>query len=412
MNEAMPPLSVSQGSFAARIFISTGEVSGDLQGAMLIDALKRQAQLQGITLELLALGGDRMAAAGATLLGNTSTIGSIGLFEAVPYILPTWKIQQRAKHYLRQHPPDLAILIDHVGSNVPMGNYLAKHLPSVPIVHYIAPQEWVWAFNSYSTDRIVAVTERILAVFPEEANYFRRKGAQVTWVGHPLVDRMQTAPSRDSARATLGIAPDQIAIVLLPASRRQELKSFMPIMFEAAKQIQATLPQVHFWVPLALEDYRHAIEQAIQHYGLQATVLAAPEAGKSSSNLLAIAAADLAITKSGTVSLEIALLKVPQVVLYKVNPVTAWIARRLNFSVPFVSLPNLIEMQPIVPEFFQENATPENLIRESLDLLLNTERRQTMLAGYESMSRAIGEPGVCDRAAKEILALLRQKSKG
>jgi lipid-A-disaccharide synthase len=397
---------------SARIFISTGEVSGDLQGSLLIEALQRQAEKRGLELEILALGGDRMATAGATLLGHTSAIGSMGIFESLPYVLPTLKVQRQAKQYLRQHPPDLVVLIDYMGPNIAFGNYLSKHLPDVPVVYYIAPQEWVWSINSYNTDRILAAADEILAIFPEEANYFRSKGGNVTFVGHPLLDRIQTAPDRVTARASLGIPHDQTAIVLLPASRQQELKYLLPTMFESAQRIQATLPQVHFWIPLALEKYRPSIAQAIERYGLNATILTdastKTRAGqKSSISLRAIAAADLAITKSGTVNLEIALLNVPQVVLYKLNPLTGWIAHRLfRFSAPFISPPNLVEMKPIVKEFLQFQATPAAITQESLDLLQNSDRRQKMLADYQSMRRALGDAGVCDRVAQSILKLL------
>jgi lipid-A-disaccharide synthase len=214
----------------------------------------------------------------------------------------------------------------------------------------------------------------------------------------------------------LGIPADQTAIVLLPASRQQELKYLMPVMFAAAQQLQAKVPNVHFWIPLALTKYRSFVEEAIQHYGLRATVLAEPQAAASDSaatslTLQAIAAADLAITKSGTVNLEIALLSVPQVVMYKVNSFTAWILDRvLKFSVPFVSPPNLVEMKPIVPEFLQDQATPENLVQASLALLLDADRRQAMLEGYEAMRLALGGGGVCDRAAQEILSLIVETS--
>jgi lipid-A-disaccharide synthase len=184
----------------------------------------------------------------------------------------------------------------------------------------------------------------------------------------------------------------------------------MPVIFEAAQKIQAQLPQVHFWIPVSLEVYREPIEQAIQRYGLRATVLAGQSSSakfEESVTLRAIAAADLAIGKSGTVNLEIALLNVPQVVLYRVGAVTAWIARHiLKFSIPFMSPPNLVEMKPVVPEFLQDQATPENIAQAGLELLLNSERRQQTLVNYQAMRQAIGEAGVCDRAAQEILRLL------
>ncbi|MFN6519215.1 MAG: lipid-A-disaccharide synthase [Nostoc sp. CreGUA01] len=383
-----------------RIFISTGEVSGDLQGSLLITALKRQAVAMGLELEILALGGEKMQEAGAILLGNTSSIGSMGILEGLPYVLPTLQVQRRAIASLKQNPPDLVVLIDYMSPNLGIGTFMQQNLPHVPVVYYIAPQEWAWSLNLRNTNRIVGFTDKLLAIFPEEARYYRQQGAEVSWVGHPLVDRMQDAPSRQAARATLGIAPEQIAIALLPASRRQELKYLLPVIFEAAQTIQAKLPEVHFWIPLSLEIYRQPIEEAIERYGLRATVL-------SGQQKEVFAAADLAISKSGTVNLELALLNVPQVVVYRLNPVTAWLARKLlKGSITFASPPNLVVMKPIVPEFLQEEATPENIIEAAMELLLNSSRRQQTLADYQEMQRNLGEIGVCDRAAQEILGML------
>lgn len=404
---------IDKNTRTARIFISTGEVSGDLQGALLIQALHRRAEMMDLKLEIVALGGHRMAAAGATLLGNTSEIGSIGIFESLPFVLPTLQAQRKAKDYFKQHVPDIAVLIDYMSPNVSWCGYFSKRLPQVPVVYYIAPQEWVWALNRYNTNHVVKASQRILAIFPEEARYFERQGGKVCWVGHPLIDRMQAVPSRESARQALGIPPEQLSIVLLPASRQQEIQYLLPVICEAAQIIQAKLPDVRFWIPLALEKYRQPIEAAIEAYGLKATILST-RMGTQTDNpaqsltLQAIAAADLAITKSGTANLEIALLNVPQVVLYKVNRFTAWLLKHiLKFSIPFMSPPNLVVMRSIVPEFMQDQATPQNIAQESLDILLNLDRRQTMLADYQQMREALGEPGVCDRAAQEILQLLK-----
>jgi lipid-A-disaccharide synthase len=379
-----------------RLFISTGEVSGDLQGALLIESLLQHAKALGIELEIVALGGERMAAAGATLLSNTTTIGSVGLLEALPYVIPTLMLQRRAQQYLQAHPPDLVVLIDYLAANIAMGSFVRQRLPQVPIVYYIAPQEWVWSHSLKTTKKIIKISDRILAIFPAEAAYFQKHGGSVTWVGHPLVDRMQLAPDRQTARQQLGIPPEQTAIALLPASRRQELKSLLPPMFEAATEIQTKIPQAHFWIPLSLEKYRPAITQAIQDYGLRATVV--------SDSLMALAAADLAIAKSGTVNLETALLQVPQVVIYRVNPFNVWLYRTfLNFHIEYFSPPNLIEMRPIVPELIQDNVTSEQIAYKALELLLNDQVRQTMLDDYASMTRTIGTTGAVDRAAQEIL---------
>jgi lipid-A-disaccharide synthase len=386
-----------------RIFISTGEVSGDLQGSLLVTALKRQAATANSELEIVALGGEQMATAGATLLGNTAGIGSLGLLEVLPYVVPTYKLQQQAFAFLKKNPPDAVVLIDYMGPNLAIAKFIRRYLPRTPIFYYIAPQAWAASLKivtSQTTKKVVEVSDKLLAIFPEEARYYREHGAKVTWVGHPLIDRIGEFPTREAARANLGIGEADICVALLPASRQQELKFLLPTIFATAKEIQLKLPQVHFWIPLSLEKFRDAIAQSIQAYNLNATIVS----GQSQDVL---AAADLAITKCGTVNLELALLNVPQVVLYKLSKLSYWIAQNiLQLSLPFASPPNLVMMQPIVPEFIQETATPENLTQAAMELLLNPERKQKIQADYREMRQALGENGVCDRAAKEILSLL------
>ncbi|NJL91695.1 MAG: lipid-A-disaccharide synthase [Coleofasciculaceae cyanobacterium SM2_1_6] len=403
-----------------QIFISTGEVSGDLQGGMLVEALYRQGQVLGIDLEITALGGERMKAAGAKLLGDTTAIGSMGLIEALRFVLPTLKVQSQAKAYLKKNRPDLIVLIDYWGPNSVIGNYIHKHLPDVPVVYYIAPQLWVWCPFPEDLKRAIRISDRILAIFPEEAKYFQSHGADVTWVGHPLVDRVDQFPSRAAARAELGISPTETAIALFPASRHQELKYLMPVMFQAAKVLQARHPHVSFWIPLALPAYADRIEQAIGDYGIKATLVrdnptsaslsdhTAASSGNHSKQKAVIAAADLAITKSGTVNLELALLNIPQVVIYRVNKFTYWIAKDvLRFPRPLISPVNLVVMREIVPELLQAKVTVENMVQAAEEFLLNPQRLAQMQQDYQEVREKLGSPGVGDRAAKEILQLLK-----
>jgi len=382
-----------------KILISTGEVSGDLQGALLVEALRRRAMEMDIPLEIAALGGPKMAAAGATLLGDTTAIGSVGLWESLPYFFPTLQMQWRVRRHLRENPPDVVVLIDYMGPNIGIGNTVNGRFPQIPIFYYIAPQEWVWSLGSGNTDQIVKFSDRILAIFPQEARYFRDRGADVTWVGHPLIDRLKAHPERSEARLRLGIPPDEIAIALLPASRQQEIRYLMPVMFRAAQILQEKYPEVRFWIPLSSERYRGDIEGAIADYNLRAKVI--------SETADVLAAADLAIAKSGTVNLELALLEVPQVVVYRVSPITAWIARHiLKFSIPFMSPPNLVEMRAIVPELLQDEVTPEAIVNEAIALFPNTDRREKMKIDYRKMRETLGGGGACDRAAATILGFL------
>jgi lipid-A-disaccharide synthase len=381
-----------------RIFISTGEVSGDLQGAMLIESLYKIAAEQNIDLEIAGLGGDRMKITGTKIIANTAAIGSMGYVEGLPFVIPTIKIQTLSKRYLSQNPPDILVLIDYPTPNLALAAYVKKYLPKVPVVYYIAPQDWAVPMLN-NVPKIAKVVDKLLAIFPEEAKYFQSKNINVTWVGHPLLDRIEKAPNREKARLNLGIKPEQQVITLLPASRHQELKYLLPAICQAAQKIHYQLPQIQFLIPVSLENYRQTIETVVTEYNLPATILA----GKT---LDAIAAADLAITKSGTVNLEIALLDIPQVVIYRVHPLTAWIARKiLRLSIPLMSPPNLIVNREIVPEFKQEEVTADNIAREALELLFNQERQQQMTRDYQQMRSLLGTIGVCDRAAQEIVNL-------
>jgi lipid-A-disaccharide synthase len=382
-----------------KIFISTGEVSGDLQGAMLIKSLYQIAATKNIHLTIAGLGGDRMKATGAEIIANTSTIGSMGVIEALPFVTQTIKIQNLTKKYLQANSPDILVLIDYPTPNLALASYVKKHLPTIPVVYYIAPQDWAVPMLN-NAPKIAQVVDKLLAIFPAEAKYFGSKNIDVTWVGHPLLDRMQTAPTKEQARLSFKISPAAKIVTLLPASRQQEIKYLLPVMCQAAQQISQQLPEVKFLIPLSLPNYRPAIQAAIEQYKLPAQII-------EEKTLEAIASADVAITKSGTVNLEIALLNIPQVVIYRVHPLTAWIYRKLlRFSIPLMSPPNLILNQAIIPELQQEAVTADNIATETIKLLSNAQTRQQITEGYQQMRSLLGKVGVCDRAAVEILNLI------
>lgn len=383
-----------------KIFISTGEVSGDLQGAMLIESLYKIAAIKNISLTIAGLGGDRMEATGTKIIANTSAIGSMGLIEALPFVTKTIKIQNFTKKYLQTNTPDILVLIDYPTPNLALASYVKKHFPTIPVVYYIAPQDWAVPMLN-NAPKIAQVVDKLLAVFPAEADYFQSKNINVTWVGHPLLDKMQTAPTKEQARLNLKLSPETKIVTLLPASRQQEIKYLLPVMCQAAQQISQQLPEVKFLIPLSLSSYRPAIQAAIEEYNIPAEII-------EDDTIEAIAAADVAITKSGTVNLEIALLNVPQVVIYRVHPLSAWIyLKLLRFSIPLMSPPNLILNQAIVPELQQEAVTADNIANETMKLLADEQTRQQITAGYQQMRSLLGTMGVCDRAATEILNLVQ-----
>ena len=380
-----------------KIFISTGEVSGDLQGAMLVESLYKVAASRNIDLEIAGLGGDRMTTAGAKILADTAAIGSMGFVEAIPFVVPTIKIQNLTKKHLRENPPDVLVLIDYPAANLSLASYVKKHLPQVLVVYYIAPQDWAVPMLN-NAPKIARFVDKLFAIFPQEAKYFSQQNIDVSWVGHPLLDRMQQAPDRTQARLNLKIEPEAKVVTLLPASRQQEIKYILPVMCEAARQIIRKFPEVEFLIPVSLPSYRPAITAAVAEYSLPARIL-------DDRTLEAIASADLAITKSGTVNLEIALLNVPQVVVYRIHPLTAWIGRRLGFSVPLMSPPNLVVQRKLVPELQQEEVTADKIACEAIKLLSNSEIASEISQGYDEMRSLLGTTGVGDRVATEIIQL-------
>jgi lipid-A-disaccharide synthase len=225
----------------------------------------------------------------------------------------------------------------------------------------------------------------------------------VTWVGHPLIDTLGDLPGREEARRALGLEPDAPVLLMLPASRRQELRYLLPPMAAAAAALQRRHPRLEVLVPAGLPGFETRLEEVLSGCGARARVIPASEADRLKPQLCA--AADVALTKSGTANLELALRGVPQVTGYRVSRPTAFVAEHvLRFNVPHISPVNLVLGERLVPELLQHGLTPEAIVAE-VEALLEPEgaRRRQMLEGYQRLRRSLGEPGVTRRAAAAIL---------
>ena len=393
-----------------RLLVSTGEVSGDLQGSLLIKALHLEARSRQIPLQVVALGGRRMQAAGAELLADTATMGAIGLWEVLPFVLPTLKLQRVLRRWLVETPPDGVVLIDYMGANVSLGRQVKRRHPHIPIFYYIAPQEWAFRLGERGTTQLIGFTDQILAIFPEEARFYGGRGAPVTWVGHPLIDTLGEQPSRQEARQQLGLDPDVPVLLLLPASRRQELRYLLPPMARGLALLQATNPRLEVLVSAGQRGFEKPIAAVMAEAGVRCRIIANDEADKLKPQLCA--AADVALTKSGTANLELALRAVPQVTGYRVSRPTAFVARHLlHFNVPHISPVNLVLNERLVPELLQDGLTPEAIAAALEPLLIpgNLERN-LQLDGYQRLRESLGEPGVTQRAASAILDRIIQHS--
>ena len=390
-----------------KLLISTGEVSGDLQGSLLIKALKTNAEKRKIELEIIALGGERMREAGAKLISNTSSIGAIGFLEALPYVLPTLKSQSKIDNYLSSSPPDAVILIDYMGPNIRLGLKVKKKFPNIPIIYYIAPQEWAWRLGDSGTTDLISFTDKILAIFEEEAKFYSNKGGNVKFVGHPMLDFYRDIPTREDSMRKLGLTPDKKLLLIIPASRKQELKYILPTLLKAAKLLQEKDPSITVLIPSGLKEFDKLLNNSLKEYGVSGRIILSNEVDNIKPFLFS--AAHLALAKSGTINMELALNSVPQIVGYKVSRVTAFFARYLlQFNVKYISPVNLLLNKMLIPEFVQEDFKSEKIFNAALRILEDNSSKEDIMLGYKRLKDKLGKPGVTDRASKDILDMLFQ----
>ncbi|ABM76317.1 Lipid-A-disaccharide synthetase [Prochlorococcus marinus str. NATL1A] len=388
-----------------KLLISTGEVSGDLQGSLLINALKTNAEKRKIELEIIALGGERMQEAGAKLISNTSSIGAIGFLEALPYVLPTLNAQSKIDNYLNSSPPDAVVLIDYMGPNIRLGLKVKKKFPNIPIIYYIAPQEWAWRLGDSGTTDLISFTDKILAIFEEEAKFYSNKGGNVKFVGHPMLDFYRNIPTREESLRRIGLTSDQKLLLIIPASRKQELKYILPTLLKAAKLLQEKDPSITVLIPSGLNEFNELLNNSLKEYALSGRIILSNEVDDLKPFLFS--AAHLALAKSGTINMELALNSVPQIVGYKVSRVTAFFARYLlRFNVKYISPVNLLLNNMLIPEFIQEDFKADKIFNAALKILEDNSTKEDIKLGYERLKDKLGKPGVTDRASRDILDLL------
>jgi len=390
-----------------KLLISTGEVSGDLQGSLLVKALKTNADKRKIELEIIALGGERMREAGAQLISNTSSIGAIGFLEALPYVLPTLNAQSKIDNYLSSSPPDAVVLIDYMGPNIRLGLKVKKKFPNIPIIYYIAPQEWAWRLGDTGTTDLISFTDKILAIFEEEAEFYSNKGGNVKFVGHPMLDFYENIPTREESLRKIGLTPENKLLLIIPASRKQELKYILPTLLKTAKLLQENDPSIKVLIPSGLKEFDQFLHNSLKKYGVSGRIIFSNEVDDIKPFLFS--AAHLALAKSGTINMELALNSVPQIVGYKVSRVTAFFARYLlRFNVKYISPVNLLLDKMLIPEFIQEDFKVEKILNAALEILEDNSTKEDIILGYKRLKDKLGKPGVTDRASKDILDLLLQ----
>ena len=385
-----------------KIFISTGEVSGDLQGSLLAKELFEESKKRSIDLEIYGLGGEKMREAGVEIIRDTTPISAIGIWEAIPLILPMLKIQKQFIKLLIAKSPNCLILIDYMGPNISIGRKLKKKKINMPIYYYIAPQEWAWRVGNNSTTDLIGFSDKIFAIFQQEANFYKKRGGRVTWIGHPMVDLTKKLPTKKESREYLDLASNQNILLIMPASRPQELKYILPTFIRVAQKLQRKYPDLVVFIPSCREVFDQSFQKALDKNNINGRVISTSEIEKNKVYIYSLS--KLALCKSGTVNMELALYGIPQVVGYKVSRVTAFIAKKiLNFKLRFISPINLLMKRQIVPEFVQKEFNVNSVFRKSCKLLEKNDEKLKMKQGYKLLKNNLGDEGVTKRAAKEII---------
>lgn len=362
-----------------RYYIIAGEASGDLHASNLVFELKKlddQAEFRG-------WGGDLMEKQGVTLVKHYRDMAYMGLIEVLANLPAILKNIRSCKSDLRRYDPDVLILVDFPGFNLRIADFASRS--GIKVFYYISPKIWAW--NQKRALKIKRVVDRMFCILPFEVDFYRKWGIKkADYVGNPIMDAIDRYSFKDSTGG-------QPVIALLPGSRKQEVEKVLPLMLEAAghfKEYRAVIAGA----PSFSEDmYKQYVKGRNVEVVFNGTY-----------DLLKNARA--ALVTSGTATLETALLNVPQVVLYKANPFTVALARKL-IRVNYISLVNLIAGKEVVKELIQQDCTPERIRTELSRLLYNTDYRKTMLDHYRDLQEQVGPAGASERAAVKMMNYLR-----
>jgi lipid-A-disaccharide synthase len=377
---------------SARLLLSCGEASGDLYAGALIRELR--ALDAGVSIS--GLGGPHFAAAGGRLVDDYREIAVTGLTEAVAKIPRSLAAFRRLVRSAKRDKPDALVAIDFPDFNFRLARAL-KRL-GVPVIYYISPQIWAWRPKRLETMRRIA--DRVLVIFPFEEAIYRDGGVPVEFVGHPLVDLAAPSASRSDFLRARGLSPTAPTVAVLPGSRPNEVSRILPDLLEAARLIQAAVPEAQFVVARAPHLDDRLFAQKGSDPGSD------PFAVVEGDTDTVLASADLALTASGTATVQAALHDTPMVIVYRLSPLTYRLGRRL-VTIGMIGMVNLIAGEKIVPELVQDAFTPEAVAREAIALLTDRERATRVKAGLARVRERLGGSGASRRAAQAILHEVR-----
>ncbi|MDH4574203.1 lipid-A-disaccharide synthase [Salinicola acroporae] len=375
-----------------RVYLVAGELSGDILGAGLMQALRRRHP----RVEFRGIGGPRMQAQGLESLYPLETLSVMGLVEVLKHLPGLIKVRRHLKRDALAWRPDIMVGIDAPDFNIGLERQL--HDAGIRTAHYVSPSVWAWRQGRVKT--IAKAVDGMLTFLPFEADFYAEHRVPVAYVGHPLADELPLINDRGAARRALGLATDVPTLALLPGSRGNEIRFQGELFLRAASMLRQRLGTLQVVIPAASRERQQELEALLAKFPDLAAGTVIVE-GRSRE---VMTAADAVLLTSGTAALETMLCHRAMVVAYRMAPATYWLAQRL-VKTRWISLPNLIAQETLVPELIQEAVTPDSLVETLLPWFEDVRLRSTLEQRFAAMHAGL-QRGASERAAAAITSLV------
>jgi lipid-A-disaccharide synthase len=375
-------------STAITLLFSAGESSGDQHAANLFLALKKRSP----KLQAIGMGGVKMRAAGINLYHDSTDMGVIGVIEVMKRYGEIRGVLKKMQQLLLKQPPDLLICIDYKEFNLKLAQYAKRQ--GIKVLFYISPQVWAWRPKRVIT--YGKAIDMMAVIFPFETTYYQAENIPVRYVGHPSIDSVQPLYNKTDALSYFGLNEFAPIVGLLPGSRVNEIKRMLPVMLEAAKIIQVKMPNVQFVLPQAHSISDELLADYVDNTCIQVI---------KNKPYDVIQCCHAVMTSSGTATLEIALLTIPMVIIYKLSMIT-YLLGRLLVNIKVIGLPNIIAGKTIITELIQHHANAEKIAIEIIHILKNSDYADNMRVELNLVKQKLGQGGGAKNMASLVLEML------
>jgi lipid-A-disaccharide synthase len=375
-----------------KVLLVAGEVSGDLHGSYLVEAIHRIDP----EIQFFGVGGEGLRRVGMRLLLHSQSLSVVGITEVFVKLRSIFKAFRTLKRSLERERPDLVILIDFPEFNLRLAKI--AHRKGIPILYYISPQIWAW--RPERVKLIARVVKKMVVLFPFEVPLYEAAGVDVEWVGHPLLDIVKPTLSKEMAFQQFGLDRRRRTIGLLPGSRIHEIERLLPSLLASAHLLQKEIPDLQFVIPLAPGIPKATLSCRMNHISVPVKVV-------EGFTYDVMNLCELLITASGTATLEGAILGKPMIIIYKVSFPSYWVGRAL-IQVDHIGLANLVAEKEIAPELIQKDVNPPRIVEEAFRILRDPLLSRKITESMGEVRSKLGEPGAAQRAARIVCSMLRE----